>query len=614
MSRPLLSLAATLRPRRPVCVTTATPGELSALEFALPQKPEMNRNRLPADHSTRFTISPDGYFSDLRAGGGGAGGATFVPAGVNYWPASCGVEMWPAWPWAEIEHDLDVLRDVGLNTIRFFLRWQDFEPTPGEYDAGMFDRLGALLLACAARGIVAHPSLFVGWMSGGIFWPEWVEGRNVFADPLVIDRAVAFARAASRVIAEHKPSVLAVDLGNELCCLPDAREASPADVIAWCGCVAAAVREAWPDALIIGGNEQTQVAADSGWRLGQQPGTDLYSMHGYPVPQWHPIPFDGMADPLAQRLLPLYTRIARAFGPTMLQEFGTIVAGDAAKQDAYLRALLPAAWDAGANGFLYWCMRDVVALEHPYVKVPFESTLGLVGDDDRIRPALHYFGEFARTLPTRPRPARPSDLALYFPRHFYDRDAPLNPGNTPGAVTRGLAVADHLLRTLGHAPAILRGDAEQWPADVRTIVVAGARLDLNEALRLGEWVRGGGRLIWHGVPVMGADHRVAAVLGAAAGDHRAPRPASFSLFGDDWAVDRYGGGTRGEFVASGAEVLAEDDDGVGQAFLHRHGSGVIFWTVGLVDETIAAAADRPAARDWWAGWYRGVLDAVGHPA
>ena len=33
----------------------------------------------------------------------------------------------------------------------------------------MFKRLAQMLTWCAERGLYAQPSLFVGWMSGGVF-------------------------------------------------------------------------------------------------------------------------------------------------------------------------------------------------------------------------------------------------------------------------------------------------------------------------------------------------------------------------------------------------------------------------------------------------------------
>ena len=102
----------------------------------------------------RLTLDADGYYAQ--------DGERMIPVGVNYWPASCGVEMWEDWPAEEIQHDLDVLVELGLNCIRFFLRWQDFEPQPGVYQAVMFDRLVRFLGWCADRGLYAQPSLFVG--------------------------------------------------------------------------------------------------------------------------------------------------------------------------------------------------------------------------------------------------------------------------------------------------------------------------------------------------------------------------------------------------------------------------------------------------------------------
>ena len=141
----------------------------------------------------------------------------------------------------------------------------------------------------------------------------------------MVERTAAFARRAAEVIAPFHDHLLGIDQGNEICCLPDSPAAPPQAVIEWCRRINEAIRSVYPDCIILSGNEQNQVLNDTGWRFGQQPGIDLYSMHGYPVPAWHSIGFDGMTDPLCQSLLPFYTQVARAFGPVMVQEFGTIV-------------------------------------------------------------------------------------------------------------------------------------------------------------------------------------------------------------------------------------------------------------------------------------------------
>ena len=48
------------------------------------------------DELPGLVLDPNGYF--VR------GGARFVPVGVNYWPASCGVELWQRWPEGERQY------------------------------------------------------------------------------------------------------------------------------------------------------------------------------------------------------------------------------------------------------------------------------------------------------------------------------------------------------------------------------------------------------------------------------------------------------------------------------------------------------------------------------
>jgi hypothetical protein len=408
----------------------------------------------------------------------------------------------------------------------------------------------------------------------------------------------------------HRDHILAIDQGNELCCLGDSSAAPPAAVAAWCATVNRAIRGVWPDALIISGNEQNQVLNDTGWRLGAQEGCDLYSMHGYPVPAWHSIGFDGMTDPLCQSLLPLYTKIARSFGPVMVQEFGTIVTFGAAQQEAYLRAILPACWEAGGNGFLWWCLRDIKARIHPYLKHGFEGTLGLVGDDDKVKPGLEYFIEFARSAGSALPPAAisgdSSRVGLYFPKHFYPRDNPLNPGNNPRRLSRWMAIANYLLRKPGHDVAIVRGDQPLDPS-VRTILIPGALIDQAEADALEAWVRGGGRLVWSAPDPVNWGATFIRLTGARPVDYRAPGRFGIRLSGRDWSVEHYPRDMRVQVVPDTATVVAADQRGLPVVLSNRLGQGRVVSVLGLVEESIAAIATDREARDAWAAWYAGLL-------
>ena len=330
-------------------------------------------------HNDTVTLGADGYFR--------RSGRCLMPVGVNYWPASCGVEMWAAWPEEEIRHDLHAVKALGLNCIRFFLRWPVFEPELGRYDERMFERLRQFMGWCAERDLLAHPALVTGFMSGAHYWPAGKDQRNLYTDPLMLERSAALCRKAAAVLAPFHDTMLAVDLGNELGCA-DASGTPPAAIRTWCKTVTGAIRETYPRALIVSGLDCGQAIHDGGWRLGEQPGTDFYSAHTYPVPGWNVVAFDGMTDPFCQAILPFNVRVMRTFGPVMVQEFSSILICGQPQVESYLNTLLPACLEAGANGFLWWCLRDVRAAVHPYLKSGFEGRLGLVDAADRVKPSL----------------------------------------------------------------------------------------------------------------------------------------------------------------------------------------------------------------------------------
>ncbi len=549
-----------------------------------------------------FHLTPSGYFA--------RGEQRIIPVGVNYWPGSCGVEMWQRWPAREIQHDLDTMVALGFNCVRFFVRWQDFEPTPGHYNATAFKRLDTFLKWCAKRKLLTQPSLFVGWMSGGIFWPEWKAGRNLFADPTLRRRGFAFAGRVARALAPHRQTILAVDQGNEICCLPDCLEASPADVISWCAGVNRAVRRAYPDCLIISGNEQAQITSDTGWRFDAQEGCDLYSMHTYPNGAWHSLSVDGMTDPLTASLFPFYLKCARAFGPVMMQEFGTIFTlGECC--DTYLRAMLPAAWEAGANGFLWWSLRDFSAPGHPYNKNGFEGPLGIANDLDELKPTLRVFGEFIATLADRPEPVTDQgDVALYWPLHYYDRDEPLNPGNVPQELSRRLVIAHYTLTELGHRVGIVRGDQPLTDLSAHTIVITGASLTAREVEHLQAWVEGGGRVLWHGVDLTTCGVEINTLLGADATDLYAPSAPGVHAFGATWNFSDFAKGVFTGFEPRTAEVVAADLRQRPVVLAHNVGQGRVVACLAQPDEDFARhSADRDD-RPRWARWYRGMLRAL----
>jgi hypothetical protein len=549
---------------------------------------------------SQITLDPiSGYFQ--------RNGERFIPVGVNYWPGSSGVEMWKRWAQLEINYDLDLMVSLGFNTVRFFVRWQDFEPEPGRYDEGMFAILVQFLLWCQAKKIYAIPSVFVGWMSGATFRPDWFQGRNMFSDPFLVERGEAFCTRLSRFFNMFKEAILAVDLGNELCCLRESSEASPAAVHSWCERMAAALRTKYPEAILISGCEQNQVMNDTGWRFGDQPGMNLYSMHGYPVPNWHALRFDGMKDPLAAELLASYTAMARSYGPTMLQEFGTIVTFGKEQQETYLERLLPACWEAGANGFLWWCFRDIKAKVRPYLTNGFEGTLGLVDAKGKVKPGLQPFLDFARGLPERAAPDLSSfDTAVFVSSQYYDRDNQDCPGHHPALEARGILLARHFLQALGKKVGFVHGN-QTVPATVKTIVVAGTHLRVDEAEVLAKWVQAGGKLVWHGPDAVNWGAAYIELCGAKPLDYRDDCEVEVTLGGRVWKLDTFPRRLRLEIQPESAEVLASDEKGLPVVLRNRLGEGEVIYSLAMVEETIARETGNPEQRERWVEFYRFML-------
>src|SRR5579862_1062981 len=101
------------------------------------------------------------------------GMATFL-LGVNYWPRRSAMYMWERFDLGELREDFAHIRTLGLDVVRFFLMWDDFQPEATRMDEQMMRRFDSVMDAIADAGLKAMPTFFTGHMSGVNFLPEWV--------------------------------------------------------------------------------------------------------------------------------------------------------------------------------------------------------------------------------------------------------------------------------------------------------------------------------------------------------------------------------------------------------------------------------------------------------
>ena len=613
-----------------VLATVAEPQRAAHAQQVQGVTVERYAHQAPAETATGVALSKDGFF--LR------NGSFFYPIGLNYWPASTGCNLWTAetFPSAEIQHDLDVLAASPFNSMRIFLEWGALEPTEGVFNDAQFANLAKLLGWITERGLLVDISTFVGWMSGRHYWPSWKRDRNMYTDTTMIRRSVAFAAKVAKTAAPFKSNLLAMEYGNEMNCCTD--KAPPEAIIAWTHKVYDAFKaNAGSSVLVVPGTDENTIIGSTGWPLGGVTGRiagDILNFHPYPV-LFSPTKGDGFLDSVTQAGPTYDGSFVRAFGPAFMQEWGTLVTGGVRQQDAYLRKILPESLGNGVCGWLYWCMRDIDGNQSaPYNTTGLETALGLFTADDQVKPGLTYYAEFAREItgmaaPNSGKPLPEDDpdaVGLYVPLHYYELgDSANNPGNRPSEQSGHATVAYALLRKLGESTRVVRGDRPlPTSEDLKVLVVTSSTLVASEIDQLSQYVKSGGKLIWHGLSAtyFTGDAKAAAesLAGASCiGSLGASAPLEVT-FGGTWQLPataylqgnmssaaRLGepqAGTQA-WYSSGAEhrlmmTLSKDS---------RNG-GAVFASVAAVDTVTLSLMGRPSARDAWADWFKRALLCV----
>jgi endo-1,4-beta-mannosidase len=344
--------------------------------------------------------------------------------GVNYWPARTAMSWWSRFDHAEVATDFARIAASGLDSVRVFLTWEDFQPAPNRVDREMLERLIAVADLAVESGLALVPTLFTGHMSGVNWIPAWALGgsdgdprfrvvsggrvarsglRNWYTDPAVGAAQALLASEAAAALAGHD-AVWAWDLGNENsnCVVPPTRAAARA----WLARLTSAIRGADETALVTVGLHMEDLEDDR--QLGPREASavcDLLSMHGYPIyARWA----DGSTD---DKLLPFLARITRwlgAGGEVLFSEFGLptyrddgrgeqspcarcspLVEEDAAA--AYTARALEALRGSGCVGAMLWCYSDydpALWNSPPLDLAPHERSFGLWRADGSPKPSV----------------------------------------------------------------------------------------------------------------------------------------------------------------------------------------------------------------------------------
>jgi endo-1,4-beta-mannosidase len=385
--------------------------------------------------------------------------------GINYWPRRSAMHMWQRFDAGEIADDFARIAGLGLDTVRFFLRWSDFQPEPRRMDRTMLARLERVMELVAAAGLRAMPTLFCGHMSGVNWLPSWsldpthAAGRfrtitetgespfgvgDFYAGGL-LEAQRYHAREAGAALRGH-PAVMAWDLGNEFSNLRE--PASAADAREWSKRLTDDLQSV-SGHPVTGGIHGEDLTRDRRLRPSSiaEPWA-FATMHGYSVYS------DFSRGRLDADVVPFLASLTASLSgkAVLFSEFGnpTCPPGKRSPYDRvplpdepplpdvpaddpdrasyaclsetemaeYARDVLVRLHAQGRLGAYWWCWADYAGAlrdEPPFDRAPHELTFGIVRSDGSTKPVANALSLFAREARSV---VEPNDPALFEPAYY----------------------------------------------------------------------------------------------------------------------------------------------------------------------------------------------------
>ena len=350
--------------------------------------------------------------------------------GCNYWASNAGTEMWVNWDEKVIRDDLDILSQNGVEYMRVFPNWRDFQPVVKMYGGGgdfkeyrlkkdsaasnpyflddeMLNRFDKFCDICREYGIKLIVSLLTGWMSGGLFIPEALNDKNLFTDPAALMFEQKFIKGFVLRF-KDKENIYAWDLGNECNCMskiPKLAGDTDCDISTnWTYIITDAIKAADGKRPIMSGMANLgPERAKTLWSLQEHAEcVDIMTTHPYTL--FHPHCSNDYFASIRSTLhataeTRYYADISKK--PCFVEEIGTLgnsLCCDDTAAD-FMNVNLYSNWANGNNGLLWWCANEQSHLKTPpYIWGMLEVELGMISADRKPKKYLTKMKEFSDFL------------------------------------------------------------------------------------------------------------------------------------------------------------------------------------------------------------------------
>ena len=356
--------------------------------------------------------------------------------GCNYWASHAGTHMWRDWRPEVVDKDFQQLAENGIKVIRVFPLWPDFQPIQKVYGGGgsvkyvgfadgqplpatgagasglsetqlqHFEALAGLAQKHHLKLIVG---LITGWMSGQLYVPPALAGRDLLTDPEALVWQQKFVTTFVHRL-KNQPAILAWDFGNE--CNVMGKVDNHYQAYLWSAVLAGAIKSEDTTRPVVSGMHSLSAEDNAPWRIQDQAATtDVLTTHPYSL--WTKYASqDGINTMRTILHAAAETRLYGDLGgkPALTEETGVMgpMTGGETEKAAFARTALFSNWAHDCMGTLWWCAYDQLSFAYPpYNYASVENELGLIGEDRRPKPVLGELKAFSNFIDKLPFPALP---------------------------------------------------------------------------------------------------------------------------------------------------------------------------------------------------------------
>ena len=335
--------------------------------------------------------------------------------------------MWKRFDENVVRKDLKFLSEYGINCVRIFPSWDDFQPLTRnpvpkssfydkfpyamrvnekdlltqKYASGLseekLEQFKTVLDIAKEYGMKVIVSLITGWMSGRRFVPTAFLEKDLVGDPEVVVWQCRFIKDFVSEI-KHYDNIIAWEPGNECNSLTTTADEHACEM--WMMAITNAIRLADGTRPVYSGLHYTEL--NGKWNLNAQSRYfDVVTTHPYPLfTEYCDI------DELKEMRSSLHSAIESAYYTSitgkvcLVEEAGTlgamVISDDFAPE--YFEQSLMTSLSVGATGYLWWCSFDQKFDFAPYDVNSVERDLGLAYSNENAKPILEKMKEVTPIL------------------------------------------------------------------------------------------------------------------------------------------------------------------------------------------------------------------------